>query len=293
MTLSRRSVLALIGTSLLSATVRAAQSNAWPKQLRYAIVPNEGDGAQAAYTRLLRHVEARMGIPVVSYRVSDVTSVIVALTNGQVDAARIGGESYVIARRQGDVDAVAMEKTHQGTGYLGGLWVRADSGISSIAMAKGRRLAFSEPNSTSGYLAPMTYFLDDLKVDPKRFFSEITFAGGAIPAVLALKNRQVDVAAVSFPYVGLAVTQGMIRKGELVPVWKSDPIPNPAYVVRGGLPADFRKAYQDALITFQDPESLAGLPGGVERIVTASDSDYDYVRQLEHVKQQLDFKERQ
>ncbi|MBC8749777.1 MULTISPECIES: phosphate/phosphite/phosphonate ABC transporter substrate-binding protein [Paraburkholderia] len=293
MTLTRRSILALMGTSLLTGTVRAAQPSAWPKQLRYAIVPNEGGGAQAAYTRLLKHLEARMGIPVVSYRVSDVASVIVALTNGQVDAARIGGEAYVIARRLGNVDAVAVEKTHEGTGYLGGLWVRADAGMSSISMTKGRRLAFSEPNSTSGYLAPMAYFLDDLKVDPKRFFSEVIFAGGAIPAALALSNRQVDVAAVSFPYVGLAVTQGMIGKGELVPVWKSNPIPNPAYVVRGALPADFRKAYQDALITFQDPEGLAELPGGVERIVTASDSNYDYVRQLEHVKQELDLKERQ
>ncbi|MGF6304740.1 MULTISPECIES: phosphate/phosphite/phosphonate ABC transporter substrate-binding protein [Paraburkholderia] len=287
MTISRRSALAMIGAGLISSPLWAASPIGWPKQLRYAIVPNEGDNAIAGYARLLKHVEKKLGIPVVSYPVNDVPAVIVALANGQVDVARIGGESYVIARRQGNVDALATEETSEGTGYYGGLWVRSDSGIHSVAQTRGKCLAFNGPNSTSGYLAPMNYFMKDLKVDPDKFFSRIVFAGGAVPAVLALVNKQVDVCAASFPYEALAVKQGLVKQDELMAIWKSPLIPNPAYVVRGDFPKDFRRAFLSALTSYQDEVGLAALPGGVKRIVATSDSEYDFVRQLEQIKTEL------
>ncbi|UCI32020.1 phosphate/phosphite/phosphonate ABC transporter substrate-binding protein [Mesorhizobium sp. B4-1-4] len=290
-TLTRRATLfglAVMSSFVLVEPGLAQDRTGWPKELRFAIVPNEGEKVIDAYTKILAHVQKQIGIPITTYKVTDVAAVIVAMANGQVDAGRIGAEAYVLAQKNAGAEAIAVESTKAGgTGYRGSLWVRADSGIESLEAARGKSLAFSDPNSTSGYLVVMDHFINKLNIRPENYFSKVIFAGGALPSIEALVNGKVDVAAFSDTYKSVAVKQGVAKEADLRAVWTSELIQNPPYVLRATLPASLKKAYQDALVSFADPVVLDALPGGVAKIVIATDKDYDSTRKLDEVKRTL------
>ncbi len=62
-------------------------------------------------------------------------------------------------------------------GYKGIIIARKDSGITTMEQAKGHTFAFTDPNSTSGFLVPNVLFARDLKVKPEEYFSEVRFSG--------------------------------------------------------------------------------------------------------------------
>jgi phosphonate transport system substrate-binding protein len=72
---------------------------------------------------------------------------------------------------------------------------RADSGIKKIEDAKGKRMAFVDPASTSGFLFPAAY-LKKRGIDYNTFFAQYVFAGSHDGAVRAIYNGDEDVAAV-------------------------------------------------------------------------------------------------
>ena len=283
--------LALTATVLISLSHGAfaqGERDGWPDEIRFALNPTEADNVDAQFGRLFAHIESELGVPVRAFRATDATAIVVALANDQVEATRIGANAYVLATENAEAVAVAMEELpDRGTGYHGGLWVRSDSGLETIADTEGLTIAFGDPTSTSSYLVPMVHFMQDLDIDPEAFYSRVIFAGDAVPTIQALQNSRVDVAAFSNTMHEVAVQRGIIRPDELAAVWQSDLIPNPPYVVRADLPESFRAAFQQALVGFDDPEGLAGLPGGPLRIVPASDGDYDSVRRLDDVRERL------
>ena len=223
-----------------------------------------------------------------AFRATDATAIVVALATRQVEATRIGATAYVLATENAEVEAVAVEELpDRGTGYRSGLWVRSDSGFETVDQTRGASIAFGDPTSTSSYLVPMVYFLRDLEVDPEDFYGRVIFAGDAIPTIQALQNDRVDVAAFSNTMHEVAVERQVVGADELRAIWQSELIPNPPYVVRADLPESFRQAFQEALIGFDDPAGLAGLPGTPLRIVSAADADYDIVRELDALREHL------
>ena len=273
---------------LAAAAVAQDSREGWPSEIRFALNPTEADNVESQFGPLFAHLESELGIPVTPFRATDATAIVVALANQQVEATRIGASAYVIATENAEVEAVAVEDLpDRGTGYRSGLWVRSDSGLEAVDQTRGASIAFGDPTSTSSYLVPMVHFLRDLEVDPEDFYGRVIFAGDAIPTIQALQNGRVDVAAFSNTMHEVAVERQVIGADELRAIWQSDLIPNPPYVVRADLPESFRESLREALIGFDDPEGLTGLPGEPLRIVSASDADYDVVRELDAVREQL------
>src|SRR2546429_411688 len=87
------------------------------------------------------------------------------------------------------------EKCTLSTSYNSQILVRSDSGINDIAGLKGKKFAFVDPVSASGYLFPNLIVKNKTGQEPKTFFSSTVFAGGHPQAVLALYNGSVDGAA--------------------------------------------------------------------------------------------------
>ena len=57
------------------------------------------------------------------------------------------------------------------------LIVHADSDMFSPEDIASKTFAFNDPNSTSGYLVPVTFFMTEMGIDPKEHFSKVTFSG--------------------------------------------------------------------------------------------------------------------
>src|SRR5437870_1771294 len=72
------------------------------------------------------------------------------------------------------------------TTYKSQILVRVDSGINTLADLKGKKFAFVDALSASGYVYPTLVVKNKTGQEPKTFFSQTIFAGGHPQAALAV-----------------------------------------------------------------------------------------------------------
>jgi phosphonate transport system substrate-binding protein len=231
---------------------------AWAKDLpvvRVGLLGGENDADRLArvdaYQKLL---EATFEVPFKLLPAADYAGVIQAFAAGQVDMAYMSPASYAAAwvESKGDVVPLVTSQEQDGsTYYVSVMYVRADSGITSLAEMKGHSLAWADPNSASGYLIPRSEFRAQ-GINPETYFSRTGFAGGHEQGVVAVLNHQYD-AGVTWTSgqgdIAQGYTRGMLRMmvdkkmlsmNDVRIIWKSRPIENGPLTVRKSTPAAFQ-----------------------------------------------------
>jgi phosphonate transport system substrate-binding protein len=152
--------------------------------------------------------------------------------------------------------------------------------------AKGKTFAFTDPNSTSGYLVPNVIFARDMKVDPEKYFKEIRFSGSHGASILAVKNGSVEVAATNNIDLDRMIEKGSASLDDFNVIKRSDLIPGAPIAVRKDLPASLKVAIAGSLLNINDdPEALQVLQNGGYR--HTNDKDYDMIRYLKRLKAEL------
>jgi phosphonate transport system substrate-binding protein len=228
-----------------------------------------------------------LGIEVEAMSASDYAGVITAMAHKHIEFAYFGPKSYTEAAEKANAQAVALEVNKDGNrGYHGIIIARKDSGIRTLEDTRGRLFAFTDPNSTSGYLVPNILFSRDLKVDPNSYFKDVRFSGSHGASILAVKNGSIEVAATNDVDLNRMVEKGQASWDEYNVVWKSDLIPGSPMCVRKDLPESLKAAFLGALMMFNDNKK------GLEKLQLggyspAYDSTYDVIRYLKRLKKQL------
>jgi phosphonate transport system substrate-binding protein len=128
-----------------------------------------------------------------------------------------------------------------------------------------------------------------MSVDPRKHFSKVTFSGSHEASILAVANKKVEVAATNLPDVQQLVREGKVPRAALRVIWVSRLIPNDPVVVRKDLPASFRQAVQESLVTMKarQPETFAAAGATVGGFVKADDARYQVVRELNEASKKL------
>jgi len=151
------------------------------------------------------------------------------------------------------VDPVSKQLS---TSYSSQILVRADSGINDLNGLKGKKFAFVDPLSASGYVYPTLTIKNKTGQEPKTFFSSTIFAGGHPQAALAVYQGTVDGAAtfidVRTLQDGVTVAAGMppdiLTKTKRIDT--AGPIPNDGVAFAKNLPDDLAKQVKQALIDY-------------------------------------------
>jgi len=154
----------------------------------------------------------------------------------------------------------------------------------------GKTFAFNDPNSTSGYLVPMTFFLNELGIDTKKHFSKVTFSGSHEASILAVANKKVDVASTNLPDLQQLTREGKVTRGRLRVIWVSRLIPNDPIVVRKDLPPSLRSAIQESLVSMKDRAPDAFVNAGAffgGGFVPVDDSRYQIIREMNDAAKKL------
>lgn len=197
-----------------------------------------------------------------SWKVSIPTSyaaVIEGMCSGSIDVAFLAPLMMALATDKGCATPFlgALRKDDKGelsTTYQSQIVVRSDSGINDIAGLKGKKFAFTDGVSTSGYLFPTLLVKDKTGQDPKTFFANTTFAGGHDKAVLAVYQGTVDGAA---SFIDARTLKGMpadiMTKTKVIAT--AGPIPNDGAAVRKGFPDELTKQIQKSLEEFSTTDA--------------------------------------
>jgi len=223
--------------------------------IRIGLLGGENDADRLArYGGYRALLEQTFAVPAKMLLAADYAGVIQAFAAAQIEIAYMSPAAYAGAWLQsnGDVEPLLTTQEQDGTtSYVSAMYVRADSGIASLADMKGHSLAWADPNSASGYLIPRAEFRAQ-KLDPETYFSRTGFAGGHEQAVIAVLNHQYDAGVTWTSGIGEAsagYTRGALRTmvdkklldmKDLRIIWTSRPIENGPLAVRKSTPQAFR-----------------------------------------------------
>jgi phosphonate transport system substrate-binding protein len=284
----------MLAAALMTPAVAPAADPSWPKEITFAVLSTESaPEITRRWIPILAQLEKDLGVKVKHVTATDYRGTIEALKFKKAEVGWLGPKAYVEASNNNyaNVEPIAQMKAQSGSlGYRSCLIAHSDSDIFSPEDIGGKTFAFNDPNSTSGYLLPMTFFITEMGVDPKRHFSKLTFSGSHEASVLAVANKKVEVASTNLPDMQQLTREGKVARGALRVIWVSKLIPNDPVVVRKDLPASLRSAIQESLTTMKQrsPEAFAQagafFGGG---FVPVDDGKYQIVRDMNDAAKKL------
>ena len=245
-----RSVLLLTAGLAVALSVLAFQPNpaAGQTKLTMVFVPSrETDVILFSGQQLGRLLSGALGIPVETVVSTSFTAAIEAMCSGRADIGALNPFSYVLAHEKCGVEVAAISVRFGLPYYRSQISARADANINTIADFRGKRFAFVDPASTSGYLFPAA-MLKKMGYDPDRFFSQTVFAGSHPNVILAIYRGQVDGGA-SFEDARTNIQAqfpDVMQKVKVVGF--TDPIPNDTWSLSAKLSPELRAKIKDRLL---------------------------------------------
>jgi phosphonate transport system substrate-binding protein len=273
---------ALYGAVALTALMAGAAQAEDLKDFRIGILGGENEADRLrSFQCLVDKLPAAIGVEKVSlFPAADYDGVVQGLLGGTLDYAELGASAYAkvyLENKDAVQPILTTVQTDGATGYYSIMVATKASGIKTLADAKGKKLGFADPDSTSGYLVPVAALPKDLGgTAVKDYFAETGFGGGHENLVLEVLKGTFDVGTTWGSGVGewkdgytsgnLAkmVDKGILDMDDLTEVWKSPLIPNGPIVVRttmdDGIKAKFKQFMVDLPKT--DKECFSSIMGG-------------------------------
>ncbi|TVR39649.1 MAG: phosphate/phosphite/phosphonate ABC transporter substrate-binding protein [Planctomycetota bacterium] len=249
--------IALMASFAMSAL--ADERGSAQNPLRVMLIPADGgteDGTRADYEPLFNAITQHHGIHFNIRVGQSYAAVIEAMARSQMDIAWFGPLSYLQARERDGAELLAVEVSGGSATYKAALFVRADSGITSIEQLKGKRLALGDVNSTSSFAFPVA-MLVGAGIDPVNDFSRVILAGTHANSLAALGEGRVDVAGAALISYERAVNQGAIDPEKVIPLAVSVDIPNPPMAMHPSLPQDLKDRLRIAFGSLHETEGVA------------------------------------
>jgi len=149
-----------------------------------------------------------------------------------------------------------------------------------ISKVKGKRVAFTQESSTSGYLFPSLQLMQ-AGIDPRSDIVPI-FTGGHDGAVAAVYGNDADI-GISYDDARRSLRKEKLDVGEKVIVFNlTSEIPNDVVAISTLLPSSLKVAIYDAMVSFlstDEGEAVMDEIAGWTDIRPAVESDFDVVRQ--------------
>lgn len=280
------SAIALALASGLSAM--AAEPNDCPSggTVRFGVEPYDTAARLVPiYKKVGELIGDKLGCNVEVFVATSYNAEIEAMRNGKLEIGEFGPLGYVLAHQVANAEAVAAFGTTDGKPdtYWASIVTYPASGIKTVTEIKGHSFAFSDPASTSGHLFP-AYGLRKAGLDPDKDVRAI-YAGSHTSSFEALYNHKVDAGELNSEQLESAKQRGHYQDGDLIFLWKSDPIPTDPFVVRGDLPPEFKKRVIEVLqnldLSTLDPADRKIMVGaGITRLVPQTDGAYGGIRDL-------------
>ncbi len=264
----------LTGLVAASAAVGFAQNEGsvkTPEKLVFAFQKQKDPRAiQETAEKVAEYLGKEIGVPVEIMVPASYGATVQALVSSKAHVAYVSALPYILAKNEAPVELILAEVRDGKTDY-NSIWVVGkDSPYKKLADLKGKRMVFTSPTSTSGYVMAFSRLVDDgllkAKQDPKEFFSNVTFGGGYDKALLAVINEQADAAAVSdYTMEGPNADKYLKadQRAKLRVLTRTSGVPTHGIALRSDLPAELKGKIEASLLKLskEHPELLADVYG--------------------------------
>ncbi|MGN6143824.1 MAG: phosphonate ABC transporter substrate-binding protein [Mesorhizobium sp.] len=233
---------------------------AMAEEISFGIISTESQqNLKPKWEPLLADFAKATGLDVKPFFASDYAGVIEGMRFGKVQMAWYGNKSAMEAVDRADGEVFAQTVPVSGEpGYYSLILAPKDSKLTSVddllKCDKSLNFGLGDPNSTSGYLVPMTFVFSANKVDPKTCFKNVTNANHETNA-MAVANGQVDAAANNTENMELIEKNQPAAFEKIKVIWKSPLIPSDPLVWRKDLPEETKAKIKDFFLTYGTDQS--------------------------------------
>jgi phosphonate transport system substrate-binding protein len=263
-----------------------------PKELTVQFVPSSNAETLEAKAKPLEELlKNELGIPVKVSVSTNYNTIIEAMASKQVDVGFLPPTAYVLAKDKGAAEVIlqAQRKGINDDGsqtdelvdfYKSIFIVKKDSGISTVADLKGKKIAVQDVTSSAGYVWPVGKLMENNIQVPGDVQTQTV--KGHDQAVIALLNGDVD-AAVTFQDARNIVKADYPTVFEDTKVIEfTENIPNDTISVRSDMSKEWQKKLQDAFIAIGKSDEGHQIISDIyshEGYVVSDDSKFDIVRE--------------
>ncbi|MFB3816931.1 MAG: phosphate/phosphite/phosphonate ABC transporter substrate-binding protein [Candidatus Methylomirabilales bacterium] len=235
----------------------------------------------AAYRELVEYIGEGLGRPVQFKQRRTYQEVNDMLGTGEVDLAFLCSGAYVHAQRQYGVKLLAVPLMHGSPFYRSYMIVSADSGVKSVLDLRGKRFAYTDRLSATGYLYPV-YAVLQAGGYPTTYFAGTMFTRGHDNSIEAVAEGIADAAGVHSAVYDRLETGG----SPLIPrtriIQRSPPFGSPPVVVPRSLDRGLKTALRTLLLGMSDDPRGRSILGKleIERFVRGDPGLYGGVRDM-------------
>lgn len=224
----------------------------------------------------------KTGIP------TNYVAVVEAFGSKRADIGVMNSFGYLMANDKYGASAKLRVLRYGHDYYQGQILAHVDSGIKEVKDLDGKKMAFVDPSSTSGYMFPLK-IMKEAGVSP----SNETFANKHDNVVIMIYQKQVDAGAT---YYSAPAEDGSIRDArarvktqfpdveeKIKIITTTDKIPNDPFVFRKDLPKEITDKFIAALKKFiatDEGRDIFKRIYSVEGVVDTSDEDYQSLRDM-------------
>jgi phosphonate transport system substrate-binding protein len=226
-------LFAVLAMSLFPAVAGAAEP---PLKLGVGLFQPDREKNDATYRPLAEYLSAKLKRPVELRTVDSWEGLAKSLANGETDLALMGPWGYVLANHQAGAQVISTILYDGKPEYFAIMVTHPASGINSPADLKGRTFAFGDKGSTSGYLIPLHYLMQQ-GITPEKYFSKVVHTSHQAIETQVTQGV-LDAGADYNRNRNAMIEQGLIKAEQSKIIWTSAPLPNDAFAVSSALAGD-------------------------------------------------------
>ena len=226
------------------------------------------------------YLSERLGVKVEAFTASNYIGVVEGIGSGSVDFGIIPPFSALLAQKQSNAKPILTSKGKTGKpGYTAELYVRKDSGIKNLQDVKGKKVAFVDPSSSSGYIYPGAMLVEaGLNLEKDISYQ---FSGGHDKSLQLLLNKDVDVIATFDGVEDRYAKDFPQAKTDIQKLATSDMIPGIMVTVSSKMDKDLQEKLEKALRDIENNPKLKELFTKMFSITGFTDVDQEAYKKVE------------
>lgn len=230
------------------------------------------------FTPLASHLTQQLGRPVKLVTSRDFDAFWRGVTERRYDIVHYNQYHYI--RSANSYHVVAhIEELGKST-IAGVLYVRKDSGITSIAQLRGRSVLFGGGQDAMISYIANRYLMQQAGLKETDF--KALFAVNPPNSIIGVYQRQADAAGAGDGVLELPMVRNVINADDLVVLATTDPLLQLPFAVKRDMPVKLRASIQSVLVGLKDSEGGRQIlrSAAMTGIELAQDKDYDPHRRI-------------
>jgi phosphonate transport system substrate-binding protein len=222
-----------------------------PPVLIFSYTPVEDPAVYAkVWDGFVKHLEKVTGKKVQFFPVQSNAAQLEAMRAGRLHVSGFNtGSNPLAVNCAGFVPFAMMASRDNAYGYEMEIITWPGSGVARVEDIKGRKMAFTSQTSNSGYKAPSALLRQKFGLQADKDFEPV-FSGKHDNSIVGVANKDYPAAAVANSVMLRMLARGVVKKDQLVSVYKSQTFPTTGYGHVYNLKPELAAKVKEAFFTF-------------------------------------------